>query len=923
MSLSVLIFCYYKVLKHMKNGLITISFLFMAFAGILSAEVVGKFSYKGAPEDLSGDTIVVSDTMVAMSENVRVETFMTQGDSISDTPSVFFVIDNSGSMNGTGSTATDRLGNRFTVTSAFLDTLRNNFPKVEVGVAVFGSWLYFDPNDSAYFVKPTGRPLSQDSGAYIPLLQLDRNYPAYGNRTGYDILKAILDTTLRGTGPNQYVDLTYQPTNPVLHGIFTNITSGFDAARDAFRSSFNANRKNKQFIIFLSDGAANRPLTADSVRFVQGDSTPTTFTIYFRTGTGGVPTSIATMTTNIRNNGYSTSNPKSTAWGYQNTSFDQLMNLLMDSVFTVISNNSIGRPTSISIGSHSESNWVDSAFTFDGLFPLKNRTTQFTYVINYRLSKNGRAVRDTTHVVNFYVRTTPGVLMDTSLYDIKYWDRDLMFRHNGTPITLIDGTMPSVELRFGYSPGTAGYEYTNVMADIMNKAGSLSDREIFLLDRIGTTDSFSVIFNRAVSSSPVASNGILEHSAPDDTIVAIFRNSESPRLPLDTLLISCPVHIDPATLGALLDSAFTRDLDGDGLIDRIDLMFSKDATINRDSTDNFSITMGSVSFSADSIIPLSGSSYAVYIAEQQTNPLNPVPQTGWKPVVSITGITGVENVSGFLTTDSCPPVVWRAVKRIVSGDPHQDTVTISMSEKITGQNGGSFSTINEPRLTFIVWTQDAGSSFIAIDTMLTGITSFTRVINDSIVVFVMSNGHDLNSDHWVSLQSQIPTLLDRNDNAPAADNRKCRVIVEGSAVKVVVPVNPAGPSVRYVQTPELVFKHTPEALTWISSGPGSGVVISIQGLSVPEVDNDKVKGYISIYDQAGNTVNWSSTDNMFATLPAGSAPGRDGYLLYWNGLNRRGMAVAPGIYRCVISIKYPGSSGLKDVKQITKIGIRR
>jgi hypothetical protein len=121
----------------------------------------------------------------------------------------------------------------------------------------------------------------------------------------------------------------------------------------------------------------------------------------------------------------------------------------------------------------------------------------------------------------------------------------------------------------------------------------------------------------------------------------------------------------------------------------------------------------------------------------------------------------------------------------------------------------------------------------------------------------------------------------------------------------------------------LEFKHTPEALTWISSGPGGGVVISIQGLSVPEVDNDKVKGSMSIYDQAGNTVNWSLTDNLFAGMPAGSSPGREGYLLYWNGLNRRGMVVAPGIYRCVISIKYPGSSGLKDVKQITKIGIRR
>jgi hypothetical protein len=904
---------------------LNVALFLMAAASFLPAEIVGKFSYKGAPEDLNGDTINVSDTMVAMSENVRVETFMTLGDTVADTPSVFFVIDNSGSMNGTGSPATDRLGNRFTVTSAFIDTLRNNFPKVEVGVAVFGSWLYFDPNDSAYFVKPTGRPPSQDSGAYVPLLQLDRVYSQYGSRTGYDILKAVLDTTLRGTGGNQYVDLTYQPTNTVLRGIFTNITAGFDAARHAFRSSFNANRKNKQFIIFLSDGVANRPQSADSLRFVRGDTTATTFTVYFTTGGGGVPASISTMTANIRNNGYSTSNQKSTYWGYQNTGFDQLMNLLMDSVFTVIATNRTARPTRISIGSQSEVNWgVDSSFTFGGLFPLKGRVTPFTYVINYRLSINGRAVQDTAHIVKFYVRTVPGAVMNTSLYDVKYWDRSLMFRHNNAPITLIDGTMDSVELRFGYFPGTAAYDYTNVMVDVMNTSAAVSDREFFLLTRIGATDSFSFMVPMAVSASPVSSNYILEHAAPDDTIVAVFRNSENPRLPLDTLLISCPVHIDPDSLGALLDSAVTRDLDGDGLIDRIDLFFNKPVTI--DSNDTGRITIRNVNnpdFSAYRISPLSGASYAVYVHEFQTNQQNPVPQTGWKPLLTIRDISGVENVTDFLTTDGCPPVVWRAVKRIVSQNLCQDTVSVYLSEKITGAGGSSFSASNSPQLTFAAWKKDVNDTF-NLDTVLSGINSFARIVNDSILIFSMyrplGGCLDLNSDYWINLQSQNPTLFDRKNNAPAAENRKCRIIVEGSSIGVVVPVNPAGPSTRYVQTPVLEFKNTPQALQWVTSGPGSGVVVLIQGLTIPEVDADKVKGYITIYDQAGNTVNWGSNDRLFDGT---SSLDRDGFVQYWNGLNRKGMIVAPGIYRMVIYVDYPGTTGIKDIKKTAKIGMRR
>jgi hypothetical protein len=907
----------------MYTRLINVALFLSAAASLLPAEIVGKFSYKGTPEDLNGDTIVVSDTMVAMSENVHVETFMTLGDTVADTPSVFFVIDNSGSMNGTGGNgATDRLGNRFTVTSAFLDTLRNNFPKVEVGVAVFGSWLYFDPNDSAYFVKPSGRPPSQDSGAYVPLLRLDRIYSQYGNRTGYDILKAVLDTTLRGTGGNQYVDLTYRPTNTVLRGIFTNINAGFDAARNAFRSSFNANHKSKQFIIFLSDGEANRPSSGDDPqKFQNGDSIPTTFTVFFTTGGGGVPASISTMTANIRNNGYSSSNPKSTYWGYQNTSFDQLMNLLMDSVFTVIATNNSGRPTRISIGSRSEVNWgVDSSFTFDGLLPLRGPITPFTYVINYRLSINGRAARDTTHIVKFYVRTSPGVTMDTALYDVKYWDRGLMFRYNGTPISLIDHSMPSVELRFGYSPGTADYVYTNVMVDVMNTSAAVSDREFFLLNRIGTADSFSVMVPRTVSASPVSSNGILEHFAPDDTIIAVFRNSENPRLPLDTLLISCPVHIDPDSLGALLDSAVTRDLDGDGLIDRIDFFFNKTVTINSNDTSKFTISYGNFPhFSAASITPLSGASYAVNVHEIMLDQ----PQTGWKPVITISDISGIENVTGFLTTDGCPPVVWRAVKRIVSQNLCQDTVSVYLSEKITGAGGLSFSASNSPQLTFAPWKKDINDSF-NLDTVLSGINSFTRIVNDSVLIFSMyrplGGCLDLNADYWINLQSLNPTLFDRNSNAPAAENRKCRVVVEGSSINVFVPVNPAGPSTSHVQTPVLEFKNSPQALQWIRSGPGNGVVVLIQGLTIPEVDADKVKGYLTIYDQAGNTVNWGSNDRLFDGI---SSIDRDGFVQYWNGLNRKGMAVAPGIYRMVIYIDYPGTSGTKDIKKTAKIGMRR
>ena len=74
-----------------------------------------------------------------------------------------------------------------------------------------------------------------DSGAYVPLLELDRTYPNYGNKTGYQILKEVLDTAVYTGGNGDYVDLQYQPTDSILRGGSTHINACFAAALDALR----------------------------------------------------------------------------------------------------------------------------------------------------------------------------------------------------------------------------------------------------------------------------------------------------------------------------------------------------------------------------------------------------------------------------------------------------------------------------------------------------------------------------------------------------------------------------------------------------------------------------------------------------------------------------------------------------------------
>lgn len=243
--------------------------------------------------------------------------------------SVFFIIDNSGSMGALTSAALDTGGSRFIVTHDFIDTIKATFDSLsEVGIAVFANYLWFNPVDHQLFKKCPG----YDTGAYIPLLELNMSYPPNG-ATGFDILRFYLDTTVKTQGSNSYIDLKYTPTQPFPVGTLnqsTCINAGFDAARDAFAAS--KIPKNCQCIIFLSDGDANIPQDSTIFDYVKGDNVPTTFTIYF-TKSNMPPQNLVNMTNNIKANGYSSMNLCSGIWAI-NTNCSVLMKLLRDSVLT-------------------------------------------------------------------------------------------------------------------------------------------------------------------------------------------------------------------------------------------------------------------------------------------------------------------------------------------------------------------------------------------------------------------------------------------------------------------------------------------------------------------------------------------------------------------------------------------------------------
>ncbi len=552
---------------------IVISILFGAT--IINADEVCKLSYTGYPEDLNGKTIAVPENIVALSEYVPVGTPVHVTEAVIKKPTIFFIIDHSGSMiyeNADLTTPRDKWGNRFRVTHDLMDSLSRKLPQAEVGVAVFRTFLYYRPEDDDLFVQCP----AQDSGAYIPLLKLSEKYPP-DNKDGYQILKKWLeaDTVIENIGdppePYEYVDLNYKTSwqddaNPLTH-----INAGFDAAKHAMLAS--KHPKSNHFIIFLSDGVATYPQDASKKDYVQGTGVPTTFTIYF-TNEPNPPQDLVQMTENIKNNGYSSSNPRSNLWAFNNSSYDTLMNFLMNDVISLINQIQTAEPKKIVInGIDPISGWDSTGFSFQDLFPLTGKNTNFVYDIGYKIfidsvNETGDTllyIKDTSSHVEFSVTIEPNATLSDSFL-VDCWGRSLSFYHNGTPISLANETMKKLEIRFQEKEIDMLYGYKDVSVEITNSEG-IQDKEIYKLTHNGSY--FSHTFTREIDPTPDAGDMKVGH-AKYDSLIATFRN---PKLPLDTLRFGIPFRLNGFIKAQV---AYYFDNNADGYVDSIFIQVSVD-----------------------------------------------------------------------------------------------------------------------------------------------------------------------------------------------------------------------------------------------------------------------------------------------------------------------------------------------------------
>ncbi len=337
-----------------------------------------------------------------------------------------------------------------------------------------------------------------------------------------------------------------------------------------------------------------------------------------------------------------------------------------------------------------------------------------------------------------------------------------------------------------------------------------------------------------------------------------------------------------------LDSAVTRDVNGDGYLDEIELYFNKPVTMLPST--NFTITSNGVVFTVDSVraVGTTGTHYVVYLQEQQ----NGQPQTAWKPLVSITGMQGVADIKNFTATDGAGPVIWTITKTIVNPeDRSQDVITVTFSEPITGPGGSQFawSTVKPSSVLTVYLPNPSGTGYDTLYNALDSIASFAQVIGDSIVKFTVTNGNDITQNDYMNIKVTAGQIFDARGNAPVTDNRKAPVKVIGALPPRIIAVpNPSGPTFLHEQPGTLNFANNPNARNWVRL-ERAGTVITFK-IAIPSTPGEVVTGYLKIYDAVGNTVITADSKDVMASLKSNGANDSSAYDydIYWNGSNEKG-----------------------------------
>lgn len=931
-------------------GILTLILISTSFA-----EKVARLTYTGIPEDINDSTIQIPSQAVYMSEKVLVgqPTEIIEGTIDTSTPpSIFFVIDHSGSMfyksftqENTTQSARDRWGARFRVTRDLIDSIKAVFPDAEVGFSVFGTNLYFDPTQDDLFEKVTGNNEDNYSGAYIPLLKLNQEYEySEGTASGYDILKHYLDTDTNETSNSDqtFLDLKYKPNNTALDDASTNITAGFDAVKDAFKSA--TYPKNKQYVIFFSDGVATQPSNNDEekLRFLNGIDNPTLFTVFF-SPTGDIPPMIDSLTTVVKNNGYSESNVETNAWSIE-ANYETLMTTLLDNVFSIINTKSVSKPLEVTVNGKIPDGKPELingeyVYTFSSSFPFTGEKNDFDYKIHYEvifqdtIDTTITHTKDTTIYSNFTIELSDAATLPDG-FKLDSWDRSIKFYTNNRPINEASEVVSELEVRFEVSKVDMFYGYSEVTLEIfsgdsiVDSTGAFNgykkfDTEICKLTSIDSTDSGQIFSKKLpLAIDDVTKNNNKLETDGLDNFFFVFRNFNKPKLPLDTLVRVLPYSVSGSLL---MDEATYFDkkrtdgtLGADGLVDSIYISLSNMSNVELDKADVDTLVKNIKlpGYRNFKVIKSELNNYGISINVEEEAQLCNTSINETKDSIELKQIVlpngGWINGSKILPKDKIAPVIVSAtaIQYEASDSNSTDSLIVKFSEPIEQVNG------SEP---FHLYAFEEDEDYnISVNFLSNNkdkqemVFEITDISGADIIHFGDSIWINENSD----VEDEVGNRQDHENNIKRVIKSVYNEKPFDIKVEITGPIDLTEPNDKSIIDTSIIKILDPENKELLKEDKNGDIHgILIVGETVGEDTSEtagevELTGTFAIYDCLGSTV---SERSKMSFDPESKA------LFYvWSGKNMKGRFVGGGTYVALMDIKSISKITGETIKNITK-----
>ncbi|NLD93775.1 MAG: fibro-slime domain-containing protein [Fibrobacter sp.] len=372
------------------------------------------------------------------------------------------------------------------------------------------------------------------------------------------------------------------------------------------------------------------------------------------------------------------------------------------------------------------------------------------------------------------------------------------------------------------------------------------------------------------------------------------------------LVDSIDIHVN--TIPAEINDVITRDTNGNGFIDMIELLFNKEVILTDEMIHDFKITYSSTTFKVIDIVKTdnSGTKYKLIIEEEVTG----TPKTDLRPILTTSSGSnaGFKDVVNKQTSDGVAPVVISAQVLIKDHMNHaNDILTIKLSESVKKSDGQKLNVLDTPSVTFSTWYKNPNSSDTTLVKLLDSIPEYMSA-DYSVVEIRMTNGRLLGTDNLINIRAENKSITDLAGNYPDPNNIKVPVSVVNDVISVIPVPNPAVPSFAHTKAGEMSLVHDPEAMEYAKKNMGVAFRINIP---YPEVSKgEKLSCVFKAYDHVGNSVFVSEEENIVPESMRSKNVDRTDLQMdiYWNGSNSKGMAVSPGIYRIVFYFAYSMNS---------------